>query len=252
MKSLIQNQEQFEKFKSILPALERDEIYFVSLSARNKYLTEEERKLFELGKTEMFSRQTAYDKDGIDYAIKKLEASLEYKKTRNGQDFPDKSLVCYFNINPSSTIKAFNKFKSEMNAQFEQAYRATINYFNYDFRVFHRIERNLLNAIQKSPGRKYYIDIDFDVKDDDAIKEFSSLLKSVDVSHYIIKTKSGFHCLIVKHTINNSVNNNIFKKIKELHLTAQKYGGEVKINSNSMVPFPGTLQGGHLVEIVKL
>lgn len=51
MSKLIHNREEYNKFINILPDLKDDEVYFLSLSARNKYLTDAERTLFGLGRT---------------------------------------------------------------------------------------------------------------------------------------------------------------------------------------------------------
>jgi lysophospholipase L1-like esterase len=88
--NLIKDREEFNKLISILPDLNKDEVYFISLSARNKYLTMDERKEYSLGQTEMFGREIAQSKEKLyDYTIKKLEATLSYKTTRNGKPIPD-------------------------------------------------------------------------------------------------------------------------------------------------------------------
>ena len=43
-------------FDHCVPSLKKDEVFFCSLSARNKYLTEEERETLGLGRTEMMSK----------------------------------------------------------------------------------------------------------------------------------------------------------------------------------------------------
>ena len=62
---MIVDQEQYDAFIEWLPELQHDETYFLSLSARNKYLTDEEREFYGLGRTEMFSRFVARDKEMI-------------------------------------------------------------------------------------------------------------------------------------------------------------------------------------------
>ena len=58
---MIEDRKHFEKFISKLPTLRMDEVSFISLSARNKYLTNEERLTLGLGRTEMFGREIAYE-----------------------------------------------------------------------------------------------------------------------------------------------------------------------------------------------
>lgn len=242
---LIQDRNHYEKFIEKLPELERDEVYFLSLSARNKYLDEKERSMFGLSKTEMFARQIAFDKNGIEYALKKMEATLSYKRTRTEKTFPEKALVCYININPSSTIKAYRHFKIEMDRHLEEAFFATINKKEGSFSPFRRIERNLLNEVQKATARRCFVDIDIDSGEDDRpLFEFLCFCREKGIRAFPIKTRSGFHTLMKKETIGKT---NIYEKVKELDLKCE---GEVIINKNAMVPIPGTLQGGKLVKMI--
>ena len=240
--------QEFDKFVEFLPELERDEVYFLSLSARNKYLSEEEREYWSLGRTEMFSRVTAYDKPGLEYALQKLEASLGYRKTRNGKEMPSKSLVVYMNVNPCSTVKAFTMFKGEMDRVMEEIYTATVKGKDPEYTPFQRIEKRLMNAVQKSKGRRLLLDVDFDVKTTDPVREFTGLLKEKGVDYRTISTRSGYHVLIRKETLGKQ---NVYTKIAELHKEAVKDGGEVCFNKNEMVPVPGTMQADKLVHFVE-
>jgi hypothetical protein len=61
---LLIDEDEFEKFyKHCVPELGPDEVFFISLSARNKYLTEQERRDLELGRTEMFARRLIRQRD---------------------------------------------------------------------------------------------------------------------------------------------------------------------------------------------
>ena len=86
---------------------------------RLDHLTDEERKLYSLGRTEMFGREFVYEKsvDKFELILKKLDLTLEYRTTSNGSIIPDKAMVVYFNLNPTSTIKAYQAFQEEMNKE---------------------------------------------------------------------------------------------------------------------------------------
>ena len=101
---MIANLEIFDRFRNLLTDLKNDEVYFISLSARNKYLTDEEREYYGLGRTEMFARTLIRDKYDMEYPMRKLKSALGYKRTKNGYEIPEKCLVTYININPSSII----------------------------------------------------------------------------------------------------------------------------------------------------
>ena len=106
-----------------------------------------------------------------------------------------------------------------------------------------------MNYIQKSTGTRHYLDIDIDTKENSILQGFRYNLDQNNVEHYVVQTHGGYHILINRLSLNKS-------KYK-LHLLVSKYndvaketGGEVIFNSNSMIPFPGTLQAGKLVKII--
>lgn len=248
--SLIIDKEQFNKFIEILPDLKNDECYFVSLSARNKYLTKEEREFYALGRTEMFARNIVRSKEDFEYVLSKLESSLQYKLTKSKQKIPEKALVVYVNINPSSMVKAYFNLMNEMNKELLDINMALQNGKIPNYSGIHFLDRKLMNCIQTSRSRKVFVDIDFDIKNDSIVKEFLNILCDNFIIFHTIKTKSGYHVLInldsmkdKKFNLNQSVNdlNNIVKDLEN---------GEVIINSNAMWPVPGTLQAGELVKFI--
>ena len=71
--SLLYSKEELQKFINYLPQLEKDELWFCSMSARNKYLTEDERVKYDLGRSEMFAREFIFDThiDNFLYVLQK-------------------------------------------------------------------------------------------------------------------------------------------------------------------------------------
>jgi hypothetical protein len=245
---MIVDRKQFDAFINILPDLKQDEVYFFSLSARNKYLTAEERQEYALGRTEMFSREIARDKEGIYYVMNKLKASLQYRKTNNGKTIPEKALVIYANINPSSTIKAYQLFKQEIDKQVNDVINTFLNSKEPNFEGLTRINRELMNCIQKARSRKYYIDLDIDLYNkgtNKCVDDLTSFLKENKSVFYKIETFSGYHFLVKKETVPN----NLFSKMNEYRLSM--YIKEIEFNKNEMIPVPGTLQAGKLVKFVE-
>ncbi len=249
--SIIKDEKEYQKFINFIPKLERDEVYFLSLSARNKYLSIDEREEYDLGRTEMFSRQIAFDKEGIEYAIQKMQADLAVRKTRNGSDIPEKCLVVYFNVHPSSTMKAYRRFCEQMNRHYEEAFMGTLNGSEASdmWIPFRRMRTNLMNHIQKAFSRKLMVDIDIDGEGSEQSKELMWKLKdflTYAECHYMtIQTQGGYHMLVPTVYLGKHVP--LFQKLKELDNTTE---GEVKFNSNAMVPLPGTLQAGKLVTLI--
>ena len=247
--NLIQDEKQFNNFvDNILPELKDDEVYFISLSARNKYFTNEEREKYALGRTEMFSRQIAKSKEQLKtYTIKKLEASLSYKTTKNGLQIPEKALVVYININPSSMIKAYQLFQGEMNREVNDIMNALKNNKkpNYDRTLIQ--ERLLMNCIQKSSGEKHYIDIDCDTKEPKILHFLSKELCGAEIKFSIIETQGGYHFLLKKNTLPKGFN---LQGLLNDAISTDTNNSEIMINGNVMIPVPGTLQANKLVTIL--
>ena len=247
---MIIDKNQFDRFIEILPELKNDEIYFISLSARKKYLTEEERVYYSLGRTEMFGRTLVKSKDNFYYAMKKLKSILEYKYTKNHKKIPVESLVVYININPSSMIKASEMFINEINKELFQILQASQNKKQVNYKGFLNMERKLMNCIQKSKSTRHFIDIDIDSNDPSYVTKLKELLTKANIIHYIIKTQGGWHVLIVRETLNNK-NIRLHELITDLdNIAKDSNKGEVIFNKNQMIPVPGTLQANKLVEII--
>jgi len=248
--TLIQDRTQYQRFVDMLPTLERDEVYFLSLSARNKYLTTAEREQFDLGRTEMFSRHIAYDKDGIEIALNKMRADLEVRRTRNGSRIPEKCLVVYMNIHPSSTVKAYRRFVEQMDRHYEEAFLGTLNGSQADdmWIPFRRMRTNLMNSIQKCASRKQLVDVDIDGENDKEsewlLTKLTIFLDHREIPRIVIRTQGGYHILVESMYLNKTVP--LYQQIAALDKLTQ---GEVTFNSNAMVPLPGTLQAGKLVTI---
>lgn len=244
---MIKDKKQFDRFLTLLPDLEKDQVYFVSLSARNKYLTREERDFYSLGRTEMFGREIAFSKEDLEKKItKNLVARWEIRTTNNGKEIPEKCLVTYVNINPCSTIKAYQLFSSEMDKEMVRIYNSLLKNNEPNFDAMNRIQSKLLNCIQKSSAEKSLIDIDADVTSISKISDILTGLKDAKVTFNLVQTQGGFHILVKKDTLPEKFK--LHELINKAH--CELFAGEIKFNSNAMVPVPGTLQAGKLVTLL--
>lgn len=261
MKSLIKDQNQFNNFvNNILPPLiDGEELYFISLSFRNKYLAGipiegtgllTEREYYGLGRTEMTGRTLGYG--DWEYTMAKLASNLTYRKTKTGLPYPEKAMVVYVNINPSNIMKAsISLAKNIMNVTGEMI-DAYSNGKQPNKKQLIKVDRLLMNYIQKSTGTRHFIDIDVDAGLEYAQTLAVSLME-YDVEHYVIKTHGGYHVLIRRESLNKVQKElKLHEVINRLHLRANQNGGEVLFNKNNMLPMPGTLQAGKLVEVVEL
>jgi hypothetical protein len=186
-------------FVSHLPDLGDNELYFLSLSARNKYLNEQEREHFSLGRTEMFSRQIAMDRDGIALALNRMKGDLESKRTRNGREIPNRSLVVYMNIHAMSTLKAYGTFVEEMNRHQTETIHALLNGNTPNLTAFLRMQTRLMNHIQKATGSKKFVDLDIDAPQmtaNDIRNVISGKLRDNGVKHLVIRSRGGYHIMV--------------------------------------------------------
>lgn len=247
----IYDEEQVREFHNCLKSLEGDEVYFVSLSARNKYLTPEERVEYDLGRTEMFGRKLVKTNEFEDYL--RTIRGYEIESGWSGRGFiplPQKCIAIYANINTCSGKKALQEFYTNMN-------ETLFNLAN-DANSLERLrylDTELLNCFQRSRGTRKWIDIDFDAPDKvfarELVAKLESSFKENKVFYRIIETHSGYHVIFDKFTVHYNYN----EIVACLDLAAKtRYPdgkAEVVRNSNEMVPLPGCLSAGFEVRFVK-
>lgn len=260
--TFVWSKEQLNRFYTyVMPRLENLEVYFISMAARNKYLTEPERKTYSLGRTEMMERRTIRVDDFNRFyrTIRKFETHEDAFLTKEGNSIPEKCMVVYANINPSSIIKAYHEFEKITNDYIREylinAYQKSDS-SNIEYR-FSKIDKLLMTAIQKSPSRKVYIDIDFDLCgkfDSSFIDSFQNTLnennkKKLPIA--VLKTKSGYHVLIQR----SELQFNYTEVVNQYDKFAKKVfdkEAEVVVNKNDMVPVPGTHQASFPVELERI
>jgi hypothetical protein len=243
-------------FDKVLPPLEKTEVYFVSLSARNKYLSPEEREEYGLGRTEMFERRLIRYSTWERFlrTIRKFETNDGSYLTKKGKVIPQDCMICYININPSDTLKAYREFNKIMNDYMYELSQCAINGRPIDD-ITNRINKMntlLMNCFQKNRGIKHWIDVDFDIPKTEIIiiKHLTDFLSKKKIKYCVIDTRSGFHVTIDRHTLNSNFHdtldncrNEMFNKYKET------IKWEIEVNKNEMVPLPGTWQGAYPVKI---
>jgi hypothetical protein len=261
--NLIHDEEEIKYFfDNIIPNLSNNEIYFLSLSARNKYLTGKEREYYGLGRTEMFERTIVRERNWSKFLrkIKRFQTVEGSYLTKKNLPIPEKSMVVYFNINPTNVLKAYNEFSHTMSEYFmELGLNASKggDLENVSKRM-KKMDVLLMNCFQRNRGTKHYIDIDFDIPKDETwvLSKFLDNLKENNVTYYVIDTKSGYHVMLLR----DSVKYNFPEVVKNLQDEANEYRlgkmiseqhWEIVVNKNEMVPLPGTYQAGYPVKILK-
>lgn len=250
-------------FDNIIPPLENDEVYFLSLSARSKLLTDEQKEKLQLGRTEMFERRIVREREWSRFlrTVKKFETAYGSYTTKNGSLIPNKAIVVYFNINPSNVIKAYNEFSQIMNDyMFELAMCAMRHRDTTD--IMHRIKKQdvlLMNCYQKNKGTKHWLDFDFDVPKNEitlgVVEEFVSEVRQHKGTAYIIETQGGYHVLVSKNTEFDeyfhpgNIADNYYRQLG-MHVPIEDAKIEVIHNKNSMIPLPGIIHHGTVVRVL--
>lgn len=247
MYKFIYDEEQVKHFHSLLSPLKDDEAYFVSLSARNKYLTQEERLAIDLGRTEMFARKLVKRSDYETFIriLRTYEVNDGGYTSRSNIPLPEKCIVLYANINPVSGMKALKEFyEKSTQLLFDLATDKEAG------KRLASLDTELMNCYQRAKGTRTFLDIDFDIPEIDLVKDVCSDLKNHNVIYHIIKTKSGFHVLVQRDTLKYNYTEVVKKANDE---AIKKYGhAEVVVNTNEMVPIPGCTQAGHQVSIIEV
>lgn len=257
-------------YDHVLPPLAPLEVYYLSLSARSKYLSESDKSEIILGRNEMFAKSIIREHTWERFirTIRKLECSEEGYTTKNNLPIPSKCIVCYLNINPSNTIKALYEFQKVYNeymmelAEIAVRGRDSENIMNR----LNKIDNNLMTCYQKATGNRHWIDIDMDVDKAFSLhtnSEFLKYMNSKKICNYpIVETKSGYHVLINILELQEAKLNpyDIVATLDMLYTqycdTAYGPGNdvfgkaEIILNKNAMIPLPGTIQGGHIVRVL--
>lgn len=268
-------QELYEFYDVIVPDLKDFEVLFTSLSCRKKYLSEEEREKYHITRAEMFYRQLVRKNEWQRFlkTIRKYETNLGSYVSKNGLPMPDHSLVIYFNINPSNSLKALKEFNSKL---VDWQYEIVSGNKDSFKDKFNKLDIELMNCYQRNRGTKHWIDLDFDVpKDFNAPELMDEYLKSTSLRYYWIDTKSGYHLLLDRNTLKFNPADICARGLSLLtdHFIEKAENGEselfpieskkdkvivgqeskpyeIIVNMNAMIPLPGCYQGGHPVKVL--
>jgi hypothetical protein len=258
---VIYSEEQVRRFyRECMPQLQPAQVYFLSLSARNKYLTDEERKEFDLRRTEMFAK-TIVRHSGEDEFVKhiyRLECDTRGYTSRTGLPIPQKCLVCYVNLDASSTVRAMDDFQKIWNEYVREAMSISLeNKSNENFmnRV-NKIDNNLLTCYQQAHVKGPWTDIDIDLVEKKENREeaiylsITSFLSQYNFSQIkVISTRSGYHVLIPSKEMRCDPAI-LARGLEENLALIGDPCKEAVVNSNRMVPCPGTLQANYPVHLL--
>jgi hypothetical protein len=244
--------------------LDNDLVKFCAMSARNKYLTEEERLHYGLGRTEMYAKTVIrHDSYESFYThVRRLECDTRGFVTKNGFPIPSKCMILYMLINPASTRKVINmQQKLVFDLHDELANAALKNSKEAIDSAFHKVRKVFDSTVSYYPqciGERRWIDFDFDVDKTLLLSKFGELhdyfvqkLGQKDCAIFI-DTHSGMHVCCRKDLFKFNPND-IIKATSAILFDGQvPKGYEIIRNENEQVPTIGTHQGGHTVSVLNL
>ncbi len=211
---IITNKDQLLDFIEWLPELADNEKYYCCLFARKKYCTDAQ-KIPDKAQLKRFlsDKSRLYDK------IKQLEVEVGAYKLR-GVEAPQEALAVYINPNPRDLKRA----------TYDGIIKLT-QLLKNDNKNFNP-HAELLSCIQKSVGRKIYLDFDVDTKDFD-FQQLASIINPSCLK--ILETRGGYHILVQLAAIEQAYKKTFYNKIVKLG---------VDQTGDQLLPIPGCIQGG--------
>ena len=242
--NLIWDESQCNRFYALLPELARDECFTMCLFARKKYLTDIQKADLNLNtKDSAIDRVIIDNKSDWSYflrRIKKYEVAVDCYTDKDNKTLPSNCLAVYCDINPRSCIKALKEFTSD-SIQDCMRDKRHIDYTNIVSRV--------KSKVQSICSKKYFADLDIDIKDARLLKELTKMLAAKRITPWeTIETRGGYHILLNLKMM-NSINKRWYPDIQEI----RKYfdlADVIELKTDTMCPIPGTIQGGFNVRFI--
>ena len=219
---IISDKEKLLAFIDWLPKLEANEKYYCCLFARKKYCAD---LIKSNDKTQL--KRFLSDKAKLYQKIKQLEVPVGAYQLKDIAA-PQESLALYINPNPRNLKKA----------TYDGIIKLT-QLLKNDNKNFNP-HAELLSCIQKTIGRKIYLDFDVDFKDFD----FDKLDGIINPSCMdIVETRGGYHLLVRLAEIEKVYKKTFYKNISALG---------VDQTGDQLLPVPGCVQGGFVTRFIKI
>jgi hypothetical protein len=251
--------------------LKPNEAYFISTSARNKRLSEEEREYFQVGRSEMFHKEIIAEDDYPRFlrGIRRCETNKFAYLTRAGMPYPDNVLVLYANIAPTDAYSAMTKQIDNLIAIQRELVDSVLKNSQQGIAQSYRNIRHSHTTGQSIFARSFsdsdWADIDSDIDNyetgegREAIQSVKAFLyDEIGRGNFIqVRTAGGFHWLVRKSKLSNVGRKHKTDPVAAIISSMASIFGlhgivinEIVKNRNEMIPLPGTVQYGfHVVSV---
>lgn len=213
---IIADEQKFDEFIAWLPDLEPYEGYYCQLFARKKYLPA---GTIQSGQQSL--SRFCCKKERLKEKILQLEIPLGLYKNREVV-LPQECLCLYICPNPRShEIAAKNLLKS-------LADKITKQYEGYN------IYQLSMTELHRAKSRTFVVDFDYDNIEYESIEDQVNLVLNKD-SFCVLKTRGGFHILVIPEKVDQNKRN-------KWHSKLVSFGADVV--GDSLLPVPFCFQGG--------
>lgn len=238
------------------------ESFMACLSARNKRLNAEERKLYDLARSEMMKTKIiSFHRNIWNYNVW-VSSLFEYNfdkralTTPMGVSLPEKCLVVYDFLNPSSEVACL----TDTQAHIASIQKELIDAIAKNSKEGQKVQMNKLihsghhlkSCHAQNVSRKLFIDYDYDLDEGEDAEKVKEILSTAakqmfgEGNYKLVKTGGGYHVPVRKEVIKFNPQNYIDSCVELLGYTPKEF----KQNKNGFIPCPGTLQYGKLVELI--
>lgn len=219
---IIKDERLLREFIDWLPALEKDEKFYCCLFARKKYMPGEVKSS---DKAQL--RRFLSDKDRLLSKIRQLETTLGAYQLKE-RDAPQDALVLYINPNPRDLKKATFDSIIELTQLLKNG-RENLN-----------PHQEVMSCIQRSTGRKLYLDFDIDDQDFD-LNRLNGIVNPDALT--VLQTRGGYHVLVELARIEAELKRSFYKDMLALG---------VDQTGDQLLPVPGCVQGGFMPRFINL
>ena len=219
---LIFDEDELRKYLEVLPKLERNETFYITLFARKKYT---ENPACKYDKTQLKRFTTTADR--LIEKLHQLECPVGSYTGHNNLPIPQESLAVYINPNPRSLsrslIRGIQALASSIDKEGEHP----------------NPRQAIMNVLQTTKSRTAFHVFDIDSKDLSIIDKVREITND---NFFYVETRGGFHLYLDQNKI-DKFSKNWYVTIKNLP--------NVDVTGDMLTPLPGSVQGNFIPKIVK-